>query len=71
MLPALLFTTVAISLGFTALTLSEFLLTRNLGLVTAVVVAICLVADTTLLPAVLVGDEGAADDAPGPGPVGG
>lgn len=62
-LPALVFTTVAISLGFTALTLSEFMLTRNLGLVTAVVVAICLVADTTLLPAVLVGDEGAAEDA--------
>jgi len=60
-LPALIFTTVAISLGFMALALSEFLLTRNLGLVTAVVVAICLVADTTLLPAVLLGDADESD----------
>jgi hypothetical protein len=55
-LPALVYTTVAIAAGFAALALSEFLLTRNLGLVTFVMVGICLVADTTLLPAVLVGD---------------
>ena len=60
-LPALVYTSVAISLGFAVLTFSEFLLTRNLGLVTAVVVAICLVADTTLLPAVLLGDDDADD----------
>jgi len=56
-MPALVLTSLAISVGFAALTLSDFLLTRNLGLVTAVVVAICLVADTTLLPAVLLGDD--------------
>jgi len=56
-LPALVLTTLAIGAGFAALALSEFLLTRNLGLVTAVVVAICLVADTTLLPAVLLGRD--------------
>lgn len=64
-LPALVYTSVAIALGFLALAFSEFLLTRNLGLVTAVVVAICLVADTTLLPAVLLGQRGEAPDAKG------
>ncbi|NNL65618.1 MAG: MMPL family transporter, partial [Myxococcales bacterium] len=59
-LPALIYTSVAIALGFLALALSEFLLTRNLGLVTSVVVVICLVADTTLLPAVLLGQKDAA-----------
>jgi len=63
-LPALVYTTAAIGLGFAALALSEFLLTRNLGLVTSVMVAICLVADTTLLPAVLLGDD-ERDEGPG------
>jgi len=66
-MPALVFTSVAIAAGFAALTLSEFLLTRNLGLVTSVVVAICLVADTTLLPAVLLGGD-ARDPHAGAGP---
>jgi predicted RND superfamily exporter protein len=61
-MPALVATSIAISAGFAALTLSGFLLTRNLGLVTAVVVAICLVADTTLLPAVLLRDADEAGD---------
>jgi predicted RND superfamily exporter protein len=60
-LPALVYTSVAIAIGFLALALSGFLLTRNLGLVTAVVVAICLVADTTLLPAVLLGESADGD----------
>lgn len=57
-LPALVYTSVAIAAGFLVLALSEFMLTRNLGGVTAVVVVICLVADTTLLPAVLLGQDG-------------
>lgn len=66
-LPALVYTSVAIAAGFLVLALSEFLLTRNLGLVTSVVVVICLVADTTLLPAVLLAEDRASpDDKPDP-----
>jgi predicted RND superfamily exporter protein len=53
-LPALLFTTVAISAGFLVLGASEFTLIRNLGFVTAGLVALCLLADATLLPALLL-----------------
>jgi len=56
-LPALVYTTVTIAAGFAVLGLSEFLLTRNLGLVTTFVVVICLVADTTLLPSVLLAER--------------
>jgi predicted RND superfamily exporter protein len=53
-LPALVLTTVAIGVGFGVLAFSEFTLIRNLGLVTAVLVSLCLLADLTLLPALLV-----------------
>ncbi|MGH0036450.1 MAG: efflux RND transporter permease subunit [Myxococcota bacterium] len=57
-LPALVYTTLAVSVGFGVISLSEFSLTRNLGWVTAVVVALCLFADLTLLPALLMVREG-------------
>jgi len=53
-LPPLIFTTVAISGGFLVLGLSDFTVTRNLGFITAGTVALCLVADLTLLPTLLV-----------------
>ncbi len=53
-LPALVYTTAAIVIGFGVLGLSDFAATRNLGLVTAALVAICLMADVLLLPALLV-----------------
>ena len=56
-LPALVFTTVAIAAGFAVLGLSEFILIRNLGLVTSALVALCLLADTTLLPALLLRED--------------
>jgi predicted RND superfamily exporter protein len=54
-LPALVFTTVTIGAGFLVLGISQFTLIRNLGLVTAALVVLCLVADATLLPALLLG----------------
>lgn len=54
-LPALVYTTAAIGLGFAVLGLSEFTLTRNLGVVTASLVILCLAADVTLLPVLLLG----------------
>jgi predicted RND superfamily exporter protein len=54
-LPALVFTTVAIVIGFSMLSLSGYTLIRNLGVLTAGVVALCLVADLTLLPALILG----------------
>ena len=56
-LPAVVYTSVAVVVGFAALCLSEFLLTRHLGMVTAVMMVICLLANTTLLPAVLMERE--------------
>jgi predicted RND superfamily exporter protein len=53
-LPALVLTSVVIAIGFGALALSQFSLVRNLGLMTAGVVVVCLLADTLLLPALLV-----------------
>lgn len=53
-LPALVATTVITGAGFAVLGLSEFTFTRNLGLLVAGVLSICLVADALLLPAVLV-----------------
>ncbi|GAG22568.1 unnamed protein product, partial [marine sediment metagenome] len=47
--PALVFSTVAIGAGFLVLGLSKFILIRNFGLVTSVMVVVCLVADFTLL----------------------
>ena len=56
-LPALLLTTATIALGFLVLALSDFTLIRNLGLVTSGIVVLCLVADATLLPALLLWGE--------------
>ena len=61
-LPALVYTTVAIVIGFGVLGLSEFSVTRNLGLVTAALVAICLAADVLLLPALLVRHDAGKSD---------
>jgi len=48
------YTTIAISLGFGVLALSDFLFTRNLGILTAGVMVICFAANVLLLPAILV-----------------
>lgn len=53
-LPAVVFTTVALVCGFLVLAVSEFTLVRNFGFVTSGMVAVCLVADVTLLPALLL-----------------
>jgi predicted RND superfamily exporter protein len=58
-LPAVVMTSIAIGIGFAILGFSEFTLTRNLGLIIAFLVAICLAADATLLPALLLGGSGA------------
>jgi predicted RND superfamily exporter protein len=52
-LPAVTLSTVAIAAGFAVLGLSGFTLTRNLGLVTTSIVIACMIADVTLLPALL------------------
>lgn len=57
--PALVLTTACVSIGFGVLGFSSFVLVRNLGVITAVVVSICLMADLTLLPALLGGEPSA------------
>lgn len=54
-LPALILSTATIAAGFAVLGLSDFTLIRNLGLVTSALVVLCLIADLTLLPALLSG----------------
>jgi predicted RND superfamily exporter protein len=49
----LVLTTVAVGLGFGLLGLSRFTFTRNLGLLIAGVMGVCLLADLILLPALL------------------
>jgi predicted RND superfamily exporter protein len=56
--PALVYSTIAIAVGFGVVGLSDFTLIRNLGLVTSAMVVICLIADLTLLPALLVSNAG-------------
>jgi predicted RND superfamily exporter protein len=51
---ALVFTTVIVSLAFLVLAFSEFTFIRNLGLLTAAIMVLCLLADVTLLPALLL-----------------
>ena len=53
-LPALALTTLAICVGFLVLALSGFALIRNVGLVTPFLVSLCLLADLTLLPLLLL-----------------
>lgn len=52
-LPAVTYSTIAIAVGFAVVGISDFTLIRNLGLVTSGMVVICLIADLTLLPALL------------------
>jgi len=47
-------TTVVIAFGFLVLSVSEFRFTRNLGLLTAGVMVLCVASNATLLPALLV-----------------
>jgi predicted RND superfamily exporter protein len=51
--PPLIFSTCAISVGFGVLGASDFTLIQHLGLITSVMVIVCLLADLTLLPALL------------------
>ncbi len=53
-LTALVYTSVVVAVGFGVIGFSEFTLTRNLGWVTSVIVTVCLIADITLLPALLM-----------------
>lgn len=53
-LTALVFSTVMIAVSFAVLGFSEFTFTRNLGLLTAAIMVLCLLADTTLLPTLLL-----------------
>jgi predicted RND superfamily exporter protein len=53
-LPALIYTTLIVALGFSVLAASDFSFTRNVGLLTASVMLVCLLADLTLLPALLL-----------------
>jgi predicted RND superfamily exporter protein len=52
-LPPLVYTTVTVTLGFTVLAMSDFTPIRHLGLLTASLMVICLLADSLLLPAML------------------
>ena len=61
-LPALASTTLAVGAGFCVLGFSEFAFTRNLGILTALIMALCFLADVVLLPCLLRlgGTRGAA-----------
>jgi len=60
MLPAVMLTTIAIAIGFGVVGMSEFAVTRNFGLLTAATVVVALLADVTLLPALLLVTRGRA-----------
>jgi predicted RND superfamily exporter protein len=53
-LPALILTTVVIATGFLVLAVSDFRFTRNLGLLTAGVMVLCVASNASLLPALLL-----------------
>ena len=57
-LPPLCLTTIVLALGFAVLGLSSFLFIRNLGLLTALILVVCLAADLLLLPSVLLARDG-------------
>lgn len=61
--PAIVQTALVVALGFLVLGLSGFRFIRNLGLVTAGLMLLCLVAELNLLPAMLLGDRDAASRA--------
>jgi hypothetical protein len=52
-LPALTFTTTAVAIGFLVLGASDFVFTRNLGILTAGVMFVGIASNATLLPALL------------------
>lgn len=52
-LPPIVYTTAVVAVGFLVLGFSGFSLTRNLGLLTSVVMVLCLIADLSLLPLLL------------------
>lgn len=56
-LPALTYTTVIVGFGFGLLAMSDFSFIRNLGILMAVVMTVCLIADLHLLPTLLIGDR--------------
>ena len=58
--PAIVQTALVVALGFAVLGLSGFSFIRNLGLVTAGLMVLCLAAELNLLPAMLLGDRDAA-----------
>ena len=66
--PAIVQTALVVALGFAVLGLSGFSFIRNLGLVTAGLMLLCLAAELNLLPAMLLGDRDAASR---PGEAGG
>jgi len=52
-LPALATTTLAVGLGFSVLGFSEFAFTRNLGVLTAIIMVLCFFGDILLLPCLI------------------
>lgn len=54
-LAPVVYTSLAVAIGFAVLGLSEFTFTRNLGLLTAGIMLVCLLANVLLLPALLLG----------------
>jgi len=52
-LVALIYTTAVVSAGFIVLGISDFTIIRSLGLLTAGLMSLCLLADVTLLPSLL------------------
>jgi predicted RND superfamily exporter protein len=54
-LPAVVLTSLVVAGGFSALVLSQFTFIRHLGALTAGVMALCLLANVTLLPVLLTG----------------
>jgi predicted RND superfamily exporter protein len=53
-LPPLLYTSIAVSVGFAVLALSGFTVVRSLGMMTPAMIMLCFVADVTLLPSLLL-----------------
>jgi predicted RND superfamily exporter protein len=53
-LSPVVYTTIVVALGFAVLGLSGLMFTRNLGLLTAFILVLCLLADVILLPALLL-----------------
>jgi hypothetical protein len=58
--PAIVQTSIVVALGFAVLGFSGFSFIRNLGLVTAGLMMLCLAAELNLLPAMLLGDRDAS-----------